>query len=308
MPEPNPFSALLTPAPPVVVTKSAEPRPSAPVQSNPALSEPQQRWQADRAAVAAADPWQQDPSRVAMVKNADGTVTAQPRAPGDGGDPADPAKPGAPAAVADGGKLKIGDIELTESEIKGLMERKGLEDSRRATMPASAADYTLPTDMALPPGIEWAWKTDDPVLGPLIGQAKEWAQCNGIGQDGFSKMMGLFAASQIQDAQLFNRAAAAEVQKLGATGSVRVDAVRQFLNGHLGSDLAKALASTMVTAKQVQGFERLMQKFVSQGGGSFNGGNREPDSIPGKVSDAEYNSMSYAQKKAYTESFEARRR
>jgi hypothetical protein len=44
-------------------------------------------------------------------------------------------------AGSDGGKLKIGEFELSEADVRGLMERRW--DSRRAQMPATAADYDL---------------------------------------------------------------------------------------------------------------------------------------------------------------------
>jgi hypothetical protein len=40
-----------------------DPRPGAPVVSNPPTSDVQQRWQADRDAIAAPDPWQHSPDK-----------------------------------------------------------------------------------------------------------------------------------------------------------------------------------------------------------------------------------------------------
>jgi hypothetical protein len=60
-------------------------------------------------------------------------------------------------------------------------------------------------------------------------------------------------------------------------------------------------------ADTVVGLEHLMHRYVTQGGGSFNGAHREPH-IPGKVSDETYQSMSYAQKLDYASKFDQSRR
>jgi hypothetical protein len=83
--------------PPVNPSPAAPVRVAAPdpstrpvVQSNPALSSPQERWQADRDSVAKNDPWQQSPEKVMMVKDpVTGEITARAR-DGSTGDPANP--------------------------------------------------------------------------------------------------------------------------------------------------------------------------------------------------------------------------
>jgi hypothetical protein len=240
---------------------------------------------------------------VRITKGPDGTVTAEQRSP----DPANPQPGNQPppgSASVEGGKLRIGDIELDEPSVRGLLERKGLEDSRRATMPASPDLYQLPVDMPMPPGMSWKWNTEDPVLSPLIGQAKEWAHANGIGQDGFNKMMGLFATHQLNEQALFDRARKTEVDKLGETAHVRVDSVKTWLKAMGGehfNDLVRVL-DVSPTAATVRGLEVLMQRYVSQGGASFNGAHREP-TIPGKVSDETYAKMSYSERIEYASRF-----
>jgi phosphoketolase len=58
----------------------------------------------------------------------------------------------------------------------------------------------------------------------------------------------------------------------------------------------------MVLASQVSAFEKLAHKFVTQGGGSYNGSHREP-MVPGKISDAEYGKLSYSERIAYAARF-----
>jgi hypothetical protein len=174
------------------------------------------------------------------------------------------------------GRLRIGEIELSEQDVRGLLERKGLEDSRRATMPASAAEYQLPTDMPMPPGMSWKWNTEDPVLSPLIGQVKEWAFAHGVDQPGFNKLVGTWVAHELAGQARFEQAQKAEREKLGQTAPLRISAIETFFNAHLGTESAKALTQTLFTAAQVQAFEKLMHTFVSQGSGGFNGAHREP--------------------------------
>jgi hypothetical protein len=303
MPDANPNTftppANNAPAAPVRV-KAGDPSPAAPTVSNPALSSPQERWAADRAAVAASDPWQQSPEKVMMVKDpVSGVVTAKSRDGSTVGDPANPGDPTQQQPTPD--RIRVGDLDLTADELKGLMERRGLEESRKATLPKDAAAYelTLPSDFVLPEGQTYKFATDDPVLGPLLGQAKQVAHELGIDQSGFSRLLGLFAASQINEARMIAAAGAKELGKLGENATNRIDAVRSFLRGHLGDKLAGALSLSMLRADQVEGYEKLMQKFSSQGGGSWSGANREVAKTT--ISDEAYNRMTYSEKKAYAE-------
>ena len=294
----NPFSALTGAPPPPPHAPAAAPPAKPPLAvSNPMEGPAQARWRADQEAITRSDPWR-DPS-VKITKNAEGVVSAESRSP----DPANPqpGEPPGPASV-EGGRLRIGEIELSEQDVRGLLERKGLEDSRRATMPASADGYQLPTDMPLPPGVEFKWALDNEVLGSALGQAKQIAFDAGLSNEQFGKLMSVYASAQVHQEQQFARAQAAEVAKLGETANIRVDAVKTFLNAHLGSEAAKALTTTLFTAAQVSAFEKLMHKFVSGGGASWSGAHREP-SIPGKISDEAYGKLSYSERIAYAARF-----
>jgi hypothetical protein len=304
MPEaaaPNPFSALTGAPPPPPAAPAAPPQAKPPlVVSNPMEGDAQARFRLQQEALTRSDPWR-DPG-VKITKAPDGTVTAQPRT----GDPAAAPQPGdqlppGPASV-EGGRLKVGDLDLGPEDVKSLLERHALESSRRATMPASTDQYTLPTDMPMPPGMSWQWRTDDPVMAPLLGQVKEWAFAHGVDQPGFNKLLGTWVAHELAGQAQFERAQAAEREKLGPTSPVRISAVQTFLNAHLGTESAKALTQTLFTAAQVQAFEKLMHTFVSQGSGSFRGSNREPE-VPGKISDEAYSKLSYGQRIEYASKF-----
>jgi hypothetical protein len=211
------------PAQPVRTSAPVQPATSPVVTSSPLQSEPEKRWASMRSAAIEGDPWQADPARTMMVKDVDGTVRAVPRT--DGGVNGVPQPEGqpqpqpGPAAVDTDGRLAIGDLRLSETDIRGLLERKGIEDSRRAQMPKDAASFglDLPSDFEMPPGVaEWQWNLQDPVSAAMLGQAKEFAFAHGLDQPAFSKLLGLYVSNQIAEGQRFEAAKAAEVGKLGS--------------------------------------------------------------------------------------------
>jgi hypothetical protein len=230
------------------------------------------------------------PSETAPAANPDGTVAARPG-----------------ATVTEDGRLKIGALELSPEDVTGLMERHALEQGRKATMPGTAAEYSLdlPADFQMPEGQSFKFATDHPVMGPLIGQAKEFAIAHGLDQAAFSKMMSLYAASQVHEAQLISKAQAAEREKLGPMIAHRVDAVQQFIRGTVGDDkVAKALTQQILTADAVVGWEKIISKSTRQGAASFRQDGREPDAPRGRVSEGEYNAMSSGERYAYSKSFD----
>ncbi len=122
------------------------------------------------------------------------------------------------------------------------------------------------------------------------------------GQAAFEKMVALHAANEIGNVQNLKTARDAEVAKLGATGSARVTAVQNFLNAQLGDADGTFMSNMMVTAKHVEGFERLMASFRNQGAGSFTQAHRSPDE-PSRVSPEQYDKMTYTERKDYAAKF-----
>lgn len=118
------------------------------------------------------------------------------------------------------------------------------------------------------------------------------------GQAALEKMLGLQAAMEIGTQETLRSARDAEVAKLGTTGSARVTAVQNFITAQLGDDLGKVMNTMLVTARHVEGFEKLMAAFRSQGAGSFSTAHRSPNE-PGRVDEAAYNKMTYSQQKDY---------
>lgn len=207
----------------------------------------------------------------------------------------DPSKTADPSKLAET-KIKIGEnFEVTEAEARGLMERAALEELRKLTRPAEPTGYklALPSDFVQPPGIEFKFDETD----PAVQLAREFAHKNDFSQPQFERMAAIYAAMKVQEITTLKAARDAEVAKLGATAVQRITAAETFLRGHLGDDLGKTMSNMLVTAKHVVGFERLMQKFANSGSGAFSPP-RSPSEAP-KISQQEYDGMSYSQKIEY---------
>lgn len=183
--------------------------------------------------------------------------------------------------------------DATKGEVKGnefkthldtITARIAADDSRKLTLPQKPEDYKLelPQDFKLPAGAEWEWDDKD----PLLTEARKTAQELGIDQAGFSKLLALHVGTELGQSHRVKEAHDAEIAKLGATGSVRIDTVRTWAKAMVGDDMAKALDGMLVTAKHVEAFEKLMQKFTSQGSANFSQQHREQSNS--KFDEAEY--------------------
>jgi hypothetical protein len=98
----------------------------------------------------------------------------------------------------------------------------------------------------------------------------------------------------------------AEVEKLGAMGTARVTAVDRWLRGTLGDDLGTAVRGMMVTAKIVEGFEKLMTRMSGQGVASFTQSGRDTPAANGSIPGFE--KMSFAQQRQAQDAMAQRRR
>jgi hypothetical protein len=217
--------------------------------------------------------------------------------------PTPPARPEwAPETFWDATVGKVKDAEFKQ-HLDGLTAFKAAEDSRKLSLP-KPDQYKLEfaPDYVLPQGIEWKW--DDEGKSPLMGQAREFAAAHSINQEGFSKLLGLYAASRVGEIQSINAAKAAELGKLGANANARVDAVRTWLKSVGGSDFdgLNRVLEMAPTASTVAGLEKLIQKFTSQGGGSWSGANREMNQVQ-RLPDEAVAKMTYSERKEYAAKF-----
>jgi hypothetical protein len=204
-----------------------------------------------------------------------------------------------PDSYWDGEKNAVKTDDLVK-RFNELSTKDAADAVRRNSLPPSADGYKadLPADFALPAGAQ-PFKFDE--AAPELAQLRAVAHAEGWTQQAFSKALGAYAALEIAKESQINTARAAEVAKLGATGTQRIDAVSQWMDGNgLG-----VLKSTMVTAAQVQAWEKHITDLSSQGVVSFSQQHRaapEANKIPG------YENMSFEQRRQAQDQAAAARR
>ncbi len=215
---------------------------------------------------------------------------------------AEPAKRPAyvPEAHWDGTAGKIKDEGELAKFVNDHVAFKAAEDSRRATLPAKAEDYkiALPKDFKPPQGVEFKPNEND----PLAPQARAFAVKHGLSQEGFEELVGLKAAIEIGNKQQVDTFKAAEAVKLGATAQPRMDAVTTWIKATVGDDLGKDLVLNLLTARQFEGFEKIIGAMRAQGQAGYDNRNSEVHQV-GKVSDEEYRKMSPGERHEYAKKF-----
>lgn len=185
--------------------------------------------------------------------------------------------------------------------LNAMTARLAAEDSRILSLPQTAEAYKveLPGDFKAPPGVEFKFNEND----PLLAQAKSLAHEMKIPQESFSKLLGLYAGAQVATEAQVQAARNAEVGKLGTTGPARVTAVTTFLKSMIGDEQGGMLASRMFTAADVTAMEKLVARFSSQGSAGFSQQHRDVQP-QGRVDQATYDKMSYTERKDYAARFQ----
>jgi len=119
-------------------------------------------------------------------------------------------------------KHKFGEMEFSEQELRDFLTAKADAELRKASLPATAAEYKaeLPANFEMPAGVEF--KIDE--TDPLLIDARAWAHSKGLDQATFSEMVGIYASSKAKETAQLNAAHAAEVARMGANGTQRVTA------------------------------------------------------------------------------------
>jgi hypothetical protein len=169
---------------------------------------------------------------------------------------------------------------------------------RRATLPPSPNDYKaeLPADFKTPDGITYSFNTND----PLLAQAQAVAHQAGLSQEQFSKLLAIYAGGQVSTQQQIQTARNAEVQKLGANGPARIDALTTFFRSYLGETVGNRRMARLFTAQDVQDAEMEVSKITAQGGAPFRGNGREPPQQAGRLSDEQIRRLTPAQRLDYS--------
>jgi hypothetical protein len=188
--------------------------------------------------------------------------------------------------------------------ITDLETFRAAEDVRRNSLPQKPEDYKyeLPKDFQAPQGLEFKFNENDKSLQDARVAAKEL----GLTQDGFSRLLGLYAANQVSQNQAVKQAHDAELGKLGAAADARISSVKTFFKGFLGESDGKVLGDTLWTAGIVQAFENLITKVASGHGSNFSQQHREETSGDGKI--ANYEHMTFEQRRAAQDGAHSARR
>jgi hypothetical protein len=199
-----------------------------------------------------------------------------------------------PPAGADGDEVQVGEIKISAKKFAEIMQRQGAEDARKLTLPASPEAYELKTSERFTPpaGVKFEFNKDDPVLA----QARQLAHARGMDQQTFSDFLDVYASDRIREMTKVNTARNAEIVKLGTMAPQRIDAIKTFLHGTLGSELGGSLEMMLCTERQVRGFEKIIERVSHQGGTPFSQQHREQEPPKGTIPG--YANMSFEQKRA----------
>jgi len=185
-----------------------------------------------------------------------------------------------------------------------VITRDAAEQIRRNALPAKPDDYKieLPKDFVVPQGVEFKFDDANPALANARALYHDIMSGKVSGQEGFSKLLGLYAAEQVTQKQNYTTWAQAEQQKLGANGPARITAIEQYLTGKLGPDTAKLMMAGIAAAGQVEGWEKIIAGGVSQGAASFSQSHRDPGAGGGRPTEEQWAKMSPAERLDYTRS------
>jgi hypothetical protein len=200
-------------------------------------------------------------------------------------------------------KIKFGDQELTAAELADLRKFKGEQDARKLTLPKDANGYELklPEDFKLPAGVNnFEFNKND----PTIARARELAHARGLDQQTFSDFLSVYAAERVAEATKIETARQTQIRLLGAMGPNRIDAVKQWAHGILGSELGGAIEGMLVTSKHVEAFEKLMGRMANQGGVQFSQSHRQNEPAPGTIPGFE--NMSFTERRIAQMNYAAR--
>ena len=176
---------------------------------------------------------------------------------------------------------------------------------RRSTLPPSPNDYKaeFTSDFKVPDGIKYEFNANDPLLHQARTIMHDIDQGKLSGQQAFSKLLELYAGGQVASQQQIQTARNAEVQKLGATGPTRIDALTTFFRAYLGDAAGNRRMQRIFTAQDVMDAETEVSKITSQGGAGFRGNGREPPQQSGRVSDEQFARMNDRDRLDYTRQF-----
>lgn len=182
---------------------------------------------------------------------------------------------------------------------------KAEQDVRAAAIPASADKYEvkLPEGFKPPEGMAFEFNADDPALAEARKAALELK----LDQAGFSRVLGIYAATKLAEQQQVAAGRTAEMAKLGSAGEARIAAVETWLTAKVG-DKASTMIATLKqypVAANVEALEGIIRAFSAQGGTSFTQSHRETQEDAGKIPGFE--KMSFAEQRLAQDQMRARK-
>lgn len=193
--------------------------------------------------------------------------------------------------------VKFNDVA---ARLKQSIARDAEDASKKALVPAAPKDYqaVLPSEFKLPDGVEYKFDDTDPVTGPALQAARDFAHAKGYSQAEFSQLLQMHAQAKLAEDTAFKAGFEQEKAKLGANGTARIDALSTWMKAQIGSDLADELmGGSLVTAKQVEAFEKLMQSHSSQGGAGYSNSHRAAPATA--ISEEQYAKMTPSERLEY---------
>jgi hypothetical protein len=181
------------------------------------------------------------------------------------------------------------------SHYNDLSARDAERVARAQALPQSPDAYqvALPEGFKPPEGMQFEFRNDDPAMI----EARKAAHELGLDQNGFSRLLGIYAANKLGELQSTNSAREAEMTKLGSAAPQRIEAVETWLKAKVG-DKANVMIETLKqfpVAANVEAFEGIMRAFSSQGGSSVTQSGRETETDQGKIPG--YENMSFVQRR-----------
>lgn len=101
-------------------------------------------------------------------------------------------------------------------------------------------------------GVEFA--EDD----PLLTDAKDMAKELGMNQEGFERMLNMYATAQLAETQAIEELRTEQLKELGNNGQERVDNLDAWAKTNLSADLYEGFKEMAISASAVKAMERLV--------------------------------------------------
>ena len=93
---------------------------------------------------------------------------------------------------------------------------------------------------------------------PIMSEAMEFANNANMGQEGFDKMIELYAMSKVAEGEALEAYKANELKALGSNGEVRIDNLNAWANANLPEDMIEGFQGMANSAASVQALEKLV--------------------------------------------------